>query len=189
MIATTVIVDEATVAADENDAQATDGRVSRFSWKHLLAYGVLPGLALILAMAAGYLKWQVGAEHQAQTARVQSLQAATEGVVALLSYRFDTAEKDLSTARERLTGDFRDSYTGLINGVVIPGAKEKQISAEATVPGAASVSATENRAVVLLFINQTITVGTDPPTATASSVRVTLDKVHDRWLISQFEPV
>ena len=39
-----------------------------------------------------------------------------------------------------------------------------------------------------MFVNQTVTVGTGVPTDTASSVRITLDKVGDRWLISEFEP-
>jgi Mce-associated membrane protein len=43
--------------------------------------------------------------------------------------------------------------------------------------------------VVLLFVDQTVTVGQGAPTNTASSVRVTLDKVDGRWLISQFDPV
>jgi len=51
------------------------------------------------------------------------------------------------------------------------------------------VSATENHAVVLIFVNQAMTVGKAVPTSTASSVRVTLHKVDDRWLISQFDPV
>jgi Mce-associated membrane protein len=88
-----------------------------------------------------------------------------------------------------LTGEFKDSYTSLIHDVVIPGAKEKQISAVANVPAAASVSASENHAVVLVFVNQATTIGQDPPTNTASSVRVTLDKIAGRWLISQFHPV
>ncbi|CDO88935.1 hypothetical protein AWC29_22040 [Mycobacterium triplex] len=54
---------------------------------------------------------------------------------------------------------------------------------------AASVSAATNHAVVLLFVNQTIVVGQDAPTSTASSVRVTLDRIGGRWLISQFDPV
>lgn len=73
--------------------------------------------------------------------------------------------------------------------MVIPGAKEKNIAAVASVPAAASVSASPTEAVALLFVNQTVTVGQDPPTDTASSVRVTLEKVDDRWLISEFDPV
>jgi Mce-associated membrane protein len=109
--------------------------------------------------------------------------------VALLSYRPDTVEKDLSSAQDRLTGTFRDSYVSLIHDVVIPGAKQKQISAVATVPAVGAVSATQNHAVVLVFVNQTIIIGTDPPGNTASSVKVTLDKIGTRWLISGFEPV
>ena len=85
--------------------------------------------------------------------------------------------------------DFRDSYTSLTNDVVIPGAKQKQISAVATVPAVASVSADPRHAVVLVFVNQTVIVGQDAPTDTASSVRVTMDKAGGRWLISKFDPV
>jgi Mce-associated membrane protein len=76
----------------------------------------------------------------------------------------------------------------LTDEVVIPGAKEKKISATATVPGASSVVATENHAVVLVFVDQSVIVGNDAPSATASAVQVTLDKTGDRWLISGFDP-
>jgi len=42
---------------------------------------------------------------------------------------------------------------------------------------------------VLLFIDQSVVIGTDAPTATSSTVRVTLEKDRDRWLISQFDPL
>ena len=83
------------------------------------------------------------------------MQAAKDSTIALLSYKPDTVEQQLGAARDLLTGEFRDSYTSLTNDVVIPGAKEKQISAVASVPAAASVSADPNQAVVLLFVNQT----------------------------------
>jgi Mce-associated membrane protein len=51
------------------------------------------------------------------------------------------------------------------------------------------MSASADHAEVLVFVNQTITVGNDPPTDTVSSVRVTLDKIGGRWLISGFDPV
>jgi Mce-associated membrane protein len=88
-----------------------------------------------------------------------------------------------------LTGTFKDSYTQLIHDVVIPGAKKQHISAVATVPAAASVSATPQHAVVLVFVDQMVTVGNDAPSETTSTVRVTLDKTGARWLISSFDPV
>jgi Mce-associated membrane protein len=200
-------VDEDTIAPAEADIEKADGPteiaeepaqaaktakpIKRVSWGRIFAFGVLPALALILALAAGFLKWQDNSVRSSQIARIESVQAAKDTTVKMLSYKPDTVDQQLNDARALLSGTFRDEYTSLINDVVIPGAKQKQITAVASVPdgGAASVSAEPNHAVVLLFVNQTVVVGQDAPTDTASSVRVTLDKDGDRWLISKFDPV
>jgi Mce-associated membrane protein len=176
-------------ATDAGDNGAGNTGKRPLSWTRLIAFGLLPGLALVVAIAAGFLKWQESSMREIQTARLESMQAAKDSTIALLSYRPDTVDKDLNAARDRLTGTFRDSYTSLTHDVVIPGAKQKQISAVVTVPAVASVSATASHAVVLVFVDQTIIVGTDAPTATASSVKVSLDKISGRWLISDFTPV
>jgi Mce-associated membrane protein len=176
--------------ADEpDDDDEPRGTTRRIQWSRAIAYALLPALAFLLASAAGYLKWQDGTAREAQAAREQSVQAAIDSTVALLSYQPNTVEKDLEAAKSRMTGTFLDSYAKLTRDVVIPGAKQKQISAVANVPAAASTSVTANHAVVLLFVNQTVIVGQGAPTNTASRVRVTLDKVDGRWLISQFDPV
>jgi Mce-associated membrane protein len=156
---------------------------------HVLVQVLLPGLALLLAITGGLFKWQAASIGDAGVARTQSVQAARDAAVALLSYRADDVEKDLGAARDRLTGSFRDAYISLTTQVVIPGARQKHISATASVPAAASVSATSTHAVVLVFVNQTVLVGTDPPSDTSSSVKVTLDKFGRRWLVSGFDPV
>jgi Mce-associated membrane protein len=154
-----------------------------------MAYGVLPGLALILAMTAGFLKYVDNSVREDGNARIEAMQAATASTIAILSYTSDKVDQQLNDARNLLTGGFRDSYTTLINEEVIPKAKQQQISAAAAVPKAGSISADPRHAVVLLFINQTVVVGSGPPNTTASGVRVTLDKVGHQWLISEFQPV
>jgi Mce-associated membrane protein len=160
-----------------------------FSWTRALGFGILPACALCLALGTGYLKWQYSDAQQSQAAAVQSVPVASEATVAVLSYTADSAAKDLNAARDRLTGTFRDEYTKLINEVVIPGAAEKKISVQARVAAAAPISATNHDAVVLVFVDQTTTVGDATPTDTASTVKVTLEKEQDRWLVSGFEPV
>jgi Mce-associated membrane protein len=183
---TAVDVDDTTAAtteaADAKPARSTD-------WSRVLAYGILPGLALILALGAGYLKFVDNTVRNSDVARVESVQVAKDSTISLLSYSPDKVEQQLGDAQNLLTGEFRNSYGDLVTNVVIPGAKQQQISAVATVPAAASVSAEANHAVVLVFINQTVVVGSSAPTDTASSVRVTLDKVGEKWLISAFDPV
>ncbi|SHV74899.1 Mce associated membrane protein [Mycobacteroides abscessus subsp. abscessus] len=190
----TVDVEERPAAVDEADAAVVEAetdeaqRDSRKSWARWAGLA-LAVAAMLLAVAAGYFKWQDDSVRLAQTAATESVRAAGDGTVAMLSYRPETVDTELKSAADRLTGSFRGEYTKLVDTVVAPGAKQKHISAVATVPDAASVSATENHAVVLVFVNQTTTIGADAPTASTSTVRVTLDKVHDRWLISQFDPV
>ncbi|QLL10323.1 hypothetical protein H0P51_18290 [Mycobacterium vicinigordonae] len=156
----------------------------------VLAFGVLPGIALLLALTAGYFKWVDLSGSEEARARAESVRVASDDAVALLSYSPESAEKELGAARERLTGDFKDAYTSLTRQVVIPGAKQKHITAVAKVTAASSVSATQNHAVVLLFANQTVIVGDGgTPTDTQPVIRVTLDKVGGRWLVSRFDPV
>jgi Mce-associated membrane protein len=186
---TTKVSDEAPETDGTDHDERPAKRRHRIHFSRAIGFALLPVLAIVTAAVAGYLKWQDDSTRAAQVARAESVQAATEGTVALLSYRADTVQKDLEAARGRLTGTFLNAYTSLTHEVVIPGAKQKQISAVATVPAAASRSATASHAVVLLFVNQTVIVNQDAPTDTASSVRVTLDKVGGRWLISGFDPV
>lgn len=175
--------------ADESPAE-DDTRTNRsIPWRRVLASGVLPGLALLVALVAGYLKWLDGSAGDAAALRAETIRIGSEDAVALLSYKPESVEKDLGAARERLTGDFKDAYTELIRQVVIPGSKEKHITAVAKASAAASVSATGSHAVVLVFVNQTVTVGQGVPTDTTPVVRVVLDKVNDRWLVSHFDPV
>jgi Mce-associated membrane protein len=180
-------VGETSADPDTDERPPSPRRRVRLS--RVIAYGILPAMALLIASAAGYLKWQDATLRQDQAAHPPSVQAAVDGTVALLSYRPETVEKDLEAAKSRLTGKFLDAYTSLTRDVVIPGAKQKQISARATVAAASLTSQTATHAAVLLFVDQTVSVGKTAPTNTASSVRVTLDRVDGRWLIAQFDPV
>jgi Mce-associated membrane protein len=177
------VADEAAVV--DESAQSVDRSIR---WRRVFTHRVFPVVALVLTLCAAYGKYTVGARADIDEARSQAMKAATEGASAILSYTPDTVEAKLTGARDRLTGDFRGSYESLTNDVVIPGAKQRLISATATVPAAASVSTSATHAVVLVFVNQTVSIGADAPSETASAVQVVLDKVGSRWLISGFEP-
>jgi Mce-associated membrane protein len=183
--------DTSSDAAGTEDAEDVEplARWRRMKWSRVFAFGVLPVLALVIAAAAGFLKWQDAWIRGSRGAGIESVGAAKDSTVALLSYQPDTVDKDLGGARDRLTGGFKDSYTQLIHDVVIPGSKKQHVASVATVPAAASVSATPKHAVALLFVDQTVAVGNDAPTDTTSIVRVTMDKIAGRWLISAFDPV
>jgi Mce-associated membrane protein len=157
------------------------------NWSRVLVYGLLPGLALLLAMSAGLLKWKDSSIRDLDAARSQSITAARDSAVALLTFRFDTVDRDVAATREKLTGKFLTTYTQQTQEERIPSAKQHHLVATANVSGAAPESVTPNRAVVLLFVDQTVKIGDTPPVASEYDVRVTLDKVGERWLVSEFD--
>jgi Mce-associated membrane protein len=162
---------------------------NRATVMRVLAYGVLPALVLLLAIAAGVLTWRTMSYRVANRVRTESVEAAANSAIAILSYRPDTIEQDVATAQRLLTDGFRDSFIEVARDRVVPDAKARRVTAVADVSGAASVSATQNHAVVLVFVDQTLTVGSAAPTDVMSSYRVTLDKLDGHWLVAKFESV
>jgi len=138
----------------------------------------LPGLALLSASAAGLLKWQDAGLRDAAVARTESVRATRRHSRAAVLPARHRAEGPRS--REWATDRYVPER---------PGSTAEADFRRGHRRAARVDSATPNHAVVLLFANQTVIVGQSAPTNTASSVRLTLDKVDGRWLISQFDPV
>jgi Mce-associated membrane protein len=159
----------------------------RVSWSRVLVYGLVPTFVLLLAIVAGLLKRHDSSIRHIERARSQSASAAKEFTDAILTFCYDTIDHDVAATRERLTGDFLDTYTKRAQQELIPHAEQERIVATATVPDAAPEITTPSHAVVLVFISQTVNIGDAPPAETGSSARVTLDKVGERWLISDFD--
>ncbi|WP_348536827.1 twin-arginine translocation pathway signal [Nocardia carnea] len=143
-----------------------------------------------VAVAAALLVFQYRPDTRGDAAKNEVLSAATEGTVALLSYSPESLDQDFASAKSKMTGDFLTYYTQFTEKVIAPAAKEKSVKTSATVVRSAVAEMHPDSAVALLFINQTTTSAEKPdPALAASSVRVTLSKVEDSWLISSFDPV
>jgi Mce-associated membrane protein len=178
---------EASAEVDHAGSSASCTRVD--IWKRRFVFGVVPALTFLLAIAAACLKYTESSVRASQSAAAESVGIAAETTIKMLSYQPATVDADLGSVRDRLTGRFRDSYTTFTHDVVIPASKQRSISAMAKVTAAAADSADGSRTVVVLFVDQTMKVGEDPPTNTSSVVRETLQKISGRWLVSDFTPV
>lgn len=118
------------------------------------------------------------------------LKAATDGAVAMLSYAPETMDKDFANAKSHLTGEFLDYYTKFTQTVVTPAVKQKSVKTQATIARAAVSELHRDSAKVLAFINQ-VTVSKENPDGSfaASSVKITVQDINGKWLISAFDPV
>lgn len=180
-----------TEAADDVDTNPDEPvePARQTPWSRIVVFAVLPALALVLAAGSAFLKWQIVSDRESAAARTESVEAAKDITVQMLSYEPDTVEQHLNSVLDRLTGDFLSTYTTMIRTTIIPGATAQRVTAEAEVPAIGSVTASPDRAEVMLYLNQYVTVGDQPPQKTPSTVRVTMVREDGRWLMSQFEPV
>jgi Mce-associated membrane protein len=150
---------------------------------------------VLLVASIGLSAWLYFFQYRAdqQTgpeAQDTALRAAKDGTIALLSYAPETLDKDLDAAKTHLTGDFLNYYTNFTDQVVRAAAKQKAVKTTATIARGAVSEMQPDSAKVLLFVNQiTMSADRQEPSATSSSVLVTLTKVNDSWLISAFDPV
>jgi Mce-associated membrane protein len=152
-------------------------------------------LVLLLGVSGGLAAWlyfsQYRPDEQTDAAAGRAaVDAARDGTVALLSYKPDTLSQDFAAAKSHLTGDFLNYYDQFTQQVVTPAAKEKALTTTAQVVGAAVSELHSNSAVVLVYVNQATTSKDRPdPAMASSSVKVSLTKVHGKWLITKFDPV
>jgi Mce-associated membrane protein len=143
-----------------------------------------------MGLAAGVFFFLYRPDRQIDDAAAQqAIRAASDGVVASLSYSPDNMVRDFADAKSHLTGEFLDYYDKFTKQMVTPIVQQKRISQTATVVRAAVSELHPDSAVVLVFLNET-TVGKDKaePLTTPSSVRITLTKVDGSWLISKLDP-
>ncbi len=153
------------------------------------------GVVLLVAalVAAAVLGWQYRQGRQAEQARGEAVTAARKAAPVVLSYDYRHLDRDFSRARALLTGHFRDQYGRTTKAVVAPTATKYHGVVKATVatpadggaPAVSVVSATPDRAVVLLFVNQvTRSTRVPEPRLDLNRVRMTLTRTSDGWKVS-----
>lgn len=152
-------------------------------------------LVLLLLVSGGLAGWlyfgQYRPDTQTDDAAAQAVTtAAREGMAALLSYKSETLDRNVTEAKSHLTGDFVNDYEKRIREVVAPAVKGKDVATTAQVVGAAVSELHPDSAVVLLFVDQTTTSKDRPdPSMFASTVLVSLTKADGKWLITGFNPI
>ncbi len=152
-------------------------------------------LVVVLLASAGLAAWiylyQARPDRQTNAAvAAETVKAASDGAIALLSYAPETMDKNFAAAKAHLTGDFLNYYSQFTNDIVTPAVKQKYVKTSAQIVQAAVSELKPDSAVVLLFLNQTTTSKENPDGSfTASAVKVGLTRADNAWLISAFDPV
>ncbi|MFD5227069.1 hypothetical protein ACFWJ5_00720 [Streptomyces qaidamensis] len=158
-----------------------------------LLTSVLAVLLVVGLVALAALGWHYREGRLTETARSEALAAAREAAPVVLSYDYRHLDKDFSKARAHLTGDFRDEYGKTTKTVVAPTAEKYRgvVKARVAAPGsggapaASVVSASPDKVVVLLFVNQvTESTQVSGSRLDQNRVRMTMDRTGEGWKVS-----
>ena len=151
-------------------------------------------LVLLLLISGGVATWlyfkQYRPDQQTDAAAAHAVvRAASDGTVAVLSYSFDSLDKDFANARSHLGGDFLSYYNQFSQANVAPIAKQKSMKTTARVTEAAVSELHPDSAVVMVFVDQSTTTKDSPQTSlAASSVLVHMTRIKGTWKITGFTP-
>ncbi|MEO6472916.1 MAG: hypothetical protein ABIR57_13095 [Aeromicrobium sp.] len=157
---------------------------------------VLAVLVFLAAAGVGSLWWR--AEHESSavapggslvgaSARTEVLVSAADLAQRTLSYDYKTLANDMEVARARMTPSFRKEYDSTMAQVKTNTEKNK-IVLQAVAVSSAIIDATEHKAKVLVFLNQTTTVGTGKKAnqqLIRNSLVITLTRGQGDWAISK----
>ena len=120
-------------------------------------------------------------------ARTQVLVAAADLTQRTLSYDYKTLANDMEVARARMTPSFRKEYAETMAQVKANTEKNK-IVLEAVAVSTAIIDATEHKATVLVFVNQTTTAGAGKDRnqqLNRNSLVITLSRGEGEWDMSK----
>ena len=146
---------------------------------------VAAALVVALVATAALLVVRARGDERVEQARSAAMAAGERHAVTLLSYDHRHLDRDFARAEAVLTGSFADDYAQTTEKVVRPTAEQVKAVVTAEVVSSSVVRASENRVVLLLFVDQTTTsTRLDGPKVDLNRVRMTLTRTGGQWLVS-----
>lgn len=143
--------------------------------------------AVVLLVGLGFCGWVLFQGHQKDVAAAQALAAARSYVLTLTNIDSTSLDDGMGNILDGATGEFKDKYgksTEHLRQVLL----DSQAVTHGTVVEATVKSATKDKVVVLMFVDQSVSNRNSPtPQIDRSRIKMTMNKVAGRWLASKVE--
>lgn len=167
---------------ESSDIDAVPPKRSR----RFLRWATILVMFAVLA-APGYEGWLLWRHHQKETAAAQALDAAVNYTVILTNVDPNAIDKNFTEVLGGSTGEFKDLYaksSDQLRQLLL----DNKAAAHGRVIDAAVESSDNVKAVVLLFVDQSVSnAATSEPQIDRSRIRMTMENVEGRWLASKVE--
>ena len=112
---------------------------------------------------------------------------AERAATAILSFKYTSLDADKDAAMKFMTPKFADEFAGTFESLAAPNAKATKATVVAKVLATAVVTATESRAEIMVYVDQTTTSTANSGTPSIALNRTTFDLVNvdGTWLVDE----
>ncbi len=181
-------VDLDDVKQTEPDASEPDESESRDrQWPRRFRVGAVVAIFIAALGASGFLGWQQWQQHQVSRAGEQARQTAVDYAQVLTSIDSNKVDENFAQVLDGATGEFKDMYSQSsvqLRQLLI----DNKASAHGVVVESAVQSATKDKVVVLLFVDQSVSNTNVPdPRIDRSRIKMTMENVDGRWRAAKVE--
>ena len=185
-VITEVVDDELATDTDDLAETVVVSEISPQSGRGVLLPILIGALVATLA-GAGFLGWKFWQQQQLDTASEAAQRAAVSYAQVLTSVDSNNVDENFKQVLDGATGEFKDMYSKSsveLRQLLI----ENKATAHGVVVDSAVQSASKDRAVVLLFVDQSVSNTKLPdPRIDRSRMKMTLEKVDGSWRASKIE--
>ncbi len=175
------------VSEDDEPTGLEPTKPARRPWRRYAKVGLVAAVYLGAFGLAGFLGWKLWERHTLDEAGQDAQQTAINYAQVLTSIDSNNLDQNFDEVLNGATGDFKDMYTKesmKLRQLLI----DNKATAHGVVVDSAIQSESKDQVVVLLLVDQTVTNAAVPDARIDSSrMKITMDKVHDRWLASKVE--
>lgn len=181
-------VDEPDVEAEvEAVEEAVVDEPAPRRWPRLVRRSLLWALIVGLVGACGFLGWQVWEQRQLDAASRDAQQAAVRYAQVLTSIDSNNVDQNFAEVLNGATGEFKDMYSqssAQLRQLLV----DNKATAHGVVIDSAVQSASKDKVVVLLLVDQTVSnTATPDPRIDRSRIKMTLEKVDGAWRASKVQ--
>jgi Mce-associated membrane protein len=183
---------EDAVVADESDDSDTSEETSAETsdtprWRRRILFGSVATVFLAALAGCGFLGWQLWQNEQVLQAGNQARDAAVSYAQVLTSIDSNKVDENFDQVLAGATGEFKDMYSQSsmqLRQLLI----DNKATAHGVVVESGVQSASKDKVVVLLFVDQSVQNTAVPdPRIDRSRIKMTMEKADGQWKASKVE--
>ncbi|MCV6999862.1 DUF3329 domain-containing protein [Mycolicibacterium alvei] len=174
-------------ADDAAEADADGAVASSPGWRRRVLVGIVAAVFVASLALSGFLGWKLWQTYLVTQAGQQAQETAVNYAQILTSIDSNKVDENFNQVLAGATGEFKDMYSqssAQLRQLLI----DNKATAHGVVLQSAVQSASKDKVVVLLFVDQSVANSTVPdPRIDRSRIKMTMEKVDGQWRASKVE--